>query len=70
MRFLCDVDFKNDFLIKGSPKKLIKINLGNISNKELIEAFVNEIPKLKTITKAESFIIEANPTDWTYQIKS
>ncbi|WP_373524258.1 DUF5615 family PIN-like protein [Aquiflexum sp.] len=65
-----DVDFKNDFLIKGSPKKLIKINLGNISNCELKEAFEREIPKIKTIAEAEAFIIEANPSNWTYLIKS
>ena len=70
MRFLCDVNFKNDFLIKGSPKKLIKINLGNISNKELKEAFEREIPKIQTIAEAEVFIIEANPSNWTYLIKS
>ena len=65
-----DVDFKNDFLIKGSPKKLIKINLGNVSNRDLIEVFGKEIPKIKSIAKAESFIIEANPNHWTYQIKN
>lgn len=65
-----DVDFKNDFLIKGSPKKPIKINLGNIFNKELKEAFEREIPKIQTIAEAEVFIIEANPSIWTYLIKS
>lgn len=28
------VDFKNSHFLKKSPKKLIKINLGNISNKD------------------------------------
>jgi predicted nuclease of predicted toxin-antitoxin system len=65
-----DVDFKNDFLIKGSPKKLIKINLGNVSNEEFIEVFEKEIPKIESIAKAESFIIEANLSNWTYQLKN
>lgn len=27
-----DADFKNSFLISNTPNKLVKINLGNISN--------------------------------------
>lgn len=44
-----DFDFKNSFLIQKTPKKLIKINLGNISNTQLVETFdqfINEIEKI------------------------
>lgn len=34
-----DSDFKNSHFIKKSPKKLIKINLGNISTVRLLEIF-------------------------------
>ena len=34
-----DSDFKNSHFIKQSPKKLIKINLGNISSNRLLEIF-------------------------------
>lgn len=34
-----DADFRNSFFIKKTPKKLIKINLGNISNEELKTIF-------------------------------
>jgi predicted nuclease of predicted toxin-antitoxin system len=34
-----DSDFKNSHFIKHSPKKLIKINLGNIPTNRLIEIF-------------------------------
>ena len=34
-----DSDFKNSHFIKKSPKKLIKINLGNISTNRLLEIF-------------------------------
>ena len=34
-----DSDFKNSHFIKRSPKKLIKINLGNISTIRLLEIF-------------------------------
>jgi predicted nuclease of predicted toxin-antitoxin system len=41
-----DSDFKNSHFIKRSPKKLIKINLGNISTNRLIEIFENCYPLL------------------------
>ncbi len=31
-----DADFRNSHFLNGSPRKLIKIDLGNISNDELI----------------------------------
>jgi len=34
-----DSDFKNSHFIKQSPKKLIKINLGNISTNRLLDIF-------------------------------
>lgn len=33
-----DYDFRDSYFINGSPKKLIKINLGNISTIELIKS--------------------------------
>jgi predicted nuclease of predicted toxin-antitoxin system len=33
-----DADFKNSFLLNRTPKKLIKINLGNITNDNLIKS--------------------------------
>jgi predicted nuclease of predicted toxin-antitoxin system len=41
-----DHDFKNTHFITGSPKKLIRIALGNISNKELIAVFNNHFKEL------------------------
>jgi predicted nuclease of predicted toxin-antitoxin system len=32
-----DVDFRNSHFVKGSPRKLLRVNLGNISNQELIQ---------------------------------
>ncbi len=31
-----DSDFRDSFFVKQTPKKLIKVSLGNISNQELI----------------------------------
>lgn len=41
-----DVDFKNSFFVKQTPKKIIKINLGNLSNQQLIQTLSNHIIKI------------------------
>ncbi|MBG6062941.1 putative nuclease of putative toxin-antitoxin system [Flavobacterium sp. CG_9.1] len=54
-----DFDFKNSFLINKSPKKLLKINLGNISNTQLIEIFDQYISEIETVNKNHNlFMIE------------
>nr|WP_309757331.1 DUF5615 family PIN-like protein [Flavobacterium sp.] len=54
-----DFDFKNSFLVQKSPKKLIKINLGNISNTQLIEVFNYFISEIETIDKIhDNYMIE------------
>jgi predicted nuclease of predicted toxin-antitoxin system len=32
-----DVDFRNSHFVKGRPRKLLRVNLGNIPNQELIQ---------------------------------
>lgn len=62
-----DSDFRDSFFIKNTPKKLIKINLGNISNKELIFIFENNLSKIESISINNSnFIIEVNLDDLTF----
>ena len=54
-----DQDFRNTFLLKRTPKKLIKINLGNISNNSLISIFEYRIEIIDTIDQQnESYMIE------------
>lgn len=54
-----DFDFKNSFLVNKTPKKLIKINLGNISNTQLIEIFDRFISEIETINNNHNqFMIE------------
>ena len=54
-----DFDFKNSFLINKTPKKLVKINLGNISNIQLIEIFDLYISEIETVNKNHNqFMIE------------
>ena len=56
-----DADFKNSHFIKKSPKKLVKINLGNISNAELIKIFIANHSKISEIDNScKIFLIEIN----------
>ncbi len=53
-----DDDFKNSHLIKGSPKKLIRITLGNISNHSLIKILEEHLLTILHKMKAEKCYIE------------
>tara|TARA_Y100001949_G_C15839280_1_gene265558 strand:+ start:288 stop:650 length:363 start_codon:yes stop_codon:yes gene_type:complete len=56
-----DQDFRNSYLLNQTPKKLIKINLGNISNSELIHLLEKNIDQLvKLDLDYLSFMIEIN----------
>lgn len=56
-----DADFRNSFFINKTPKKLIKINLGNITNTELIKIVVDNIADINQVAASHSkFIIEIN----------
>ena len=63
-----DSDFRNSFYIKKSPKKLIKINLGNISNQELIKIFSDNLDYFTSLNKKEMFIVEMDKTSIQYNI--
>jgi len=53
-----DSDFRDSFFIKKSPKKLIKLNLGNISNVELIQILKEIINDIEKIDTKPYFLIE------------
>jgi len=61
-----DADFRNSHLINQTPAKLIKVNLGNVSNSLLIEAFSQHINDIKKLDKHQGFLIEldAEHTAW------
>jgi len=62
-----DADFRNSFFVKNTPKKLIKINLGNISNNDLILIFKENLPKIEQLEIQNSFIIEIDKESITFQ---
>jgi predicted nuclease of predicted toxin-antitoxin system len=54
-----DFDFKNSFLINKKPRKLIKINLGNISTNQLIKLFDRFMPEIELVdNKNFQYMIE------------
>jgi len=63
-----DSDFRNTFYIKKSPKKLIKINLGNISNIELIQIISENLNHIETLNNQPIFIIEVEKSFIQYNV--
>lgn len=61
-----DADFKTSFLLNQRPRKLIKINLGNISNSHLIEIFKNNFDRFRVLDELSTFIIEIDSNLITY----
>ena len=53
-----DEDFRNSFLLKNRPRKLIKINLGNISTTSLIELFTRNIGTISELDNDSIFMLE------------
>lgn len=55
-----DSDFKNTHFLQNTPKRLIKINLGNISNSQLIEVFDKHLSSIVTAVLNDKVYIEIN----------
>ncbi len=53
-----DVDFRNSFLIKNTPKKLIRIKLGNISNSILIKVLSDHLTTIAHLGSNGGFMME------------
>ncbi len=57
-----DSDFKDSFFIRHSPRKLIKISLGNISNTRLISIFEENHHKISKLETSDTFLLEIDKT--------
>ena len=55
-----DEDFRNTHFLQSTPSKLIKINLGNISNENLISIFRQRLPSLVEFFNLKSGYAEIN----------
>ncbi|MFW5759140.1 MAG: DUF5615 family PIN-like protein [Bacteroidota bacterium] len=58
-----DSDFRDSFFLKQSPRKLIKVNLGNISNTDLLLIFETHINRISQLNILNSFLLEISKTD-------
>lgn len=54
-------DFRNSFLVKQTPNKLIKISLGNISNSALQNIFSSKINFITGLSDRKYFLLEIGP---------
>ncbi|WCT12805.1 DUF5615 family PIN-like protein [Mucilaginibacter jinjuensis] len=53
-----DSDFKDTHFIKQTPRKVIKVTLGNISNNELLNIFEKYLSFILSLTLKDIFYIE------------
>ena len=58
-----DADFRNGYFLNKNPQKLTKINLGNISNMDLISKIEENLVVIEKISELENFIIEIDKNE-------
>ena len=66
--FTKDADFRNSHFLSQTPKKLIKLSLGNISTNQLITTLTDNLEKIRKICINNQFIIEINSNQISYSI--
>ena len=55
-----DVDFRNSSVINGTPRKLIKVNLGNIPHQVLSVLIVSNLSRLEQLNERDRFLVEVD----------
>ena len=55
-----DSDFRSSNLINGSPRKLIKVNLGNIPNDGLVALLLEHLSELQDLNRRKRFLVEVD----------
>jgi predicted nuclease of predicted toxin-antitoxin system len=55
-----DEDFKNSFLLSGTPKKLIKLNTDNSSTKQILYIFERNWDIILRASEKSSFYLESD----------
>jgi predicted nuclease of predicted toxin-antitoxin system len=57
-----DKDFRNSYLITQSPRKFIRVCLGNLSNDMLVSIFERTLPVLERLdAESLSYMVEVYP---------
>ena len=59
-----DYNFVDTYHLKKVPPKIIKINLGNISNTVLLERISALLPLLTTLISRDNFLIEVDANNF------
>ncbi|MDF9797825.1 putative nuclease of putative toxin-antitoxin system [Catalinimonas alkaloidigena] len=52
-----DADYRNSFLISNTPKKLVKVNLGNLSTSILIDVISENLQAIQKLYSSRGFMI-------------
>ncbi len=55
-----DTDFKESYIVRRTPRKLIKLNTGNSSTKQIIFLFERNWDTLLKVAAQETFYIESD----------
>ncbi|MCF2502892.1 DUF5615 family PIN-like protein [Dyadobacter sp. CY107] len=63
-----DEDFRNSFLLRQTPKKLVRITLGNISNQTLIELLERNLPLIAQLDSEKGFYLELSGSAVVYTL--
>ena len=61
-----DADFRNSFLISNTPRKLVKVSLGNISTSVLIEVISGNLQAIQNLNSNGGFLIELDQNSATF----
>ena len=61
-----DADFRDSHFIKKQPKKLIKVNLGNISNDQLIILFTELLSEMEKLDITNAFLVELDEQNFNF----
>jgi len=61
-----DHDFQNSFFLRKTPRKLIKVSLGNISTNELIKSLSDILDALERLSIKSTFMIEIGENYTTF----
>lgn len=65
-----DYDFRDSYFLRKTPKKLIKVNLGNISTTDLIKSLSEILDALEHLNNTSTFLVEIGKTNTTFSDNS
>ncbi|MCF2516921.1 DUF5615 family PIN-like protein [Dyadobacter sp. CY351] len=63
-----DEDFRTSFLLHKTPRKLVRIILGNISNQLLVELLERNLPLIATLNEEDGFFLELGSSAVVYNL--